>query len=116
MSEKHEVKYWKRNPTLHGLYNLSDNDDAKIEGGAFSDVYLEELRSYLVNEKIVGNLGESKRWNDIVNILASYGSCCEYFGFEIGFKTAMKLLKECDIGGENSGSAEMCAGSRKAPV
>lgn len=116
MSEKREVKYWERNPTLHGLYNLSDNDSAKIEGEAFSDVYLEELHSYLVNAKIVGNLGESKRWNDIVNILASYGSCCEYFGFEIGFKAAMKLFKECNMGGEDSGSTEMCAGSRKAPV
>lgn len=116
MSEKHEVKYWERNPTLLGLYNLSDNDSAKTEGEAFSDVYLEELRSYLVNEKIVGNLGESKRWDSIMDILASYGSCCEYVGFEIGFKTAMKLFKECGIGGENSGSTEMCAGTRKAPV
>ena len=100
MGEKQEVKYWERNPTLHGLYDLSDNDSTKLEGESFSDVYLEELRSYLVNEKIAGNLGESQRWNDIVNILASYGSCCEYMGFEIGFTTAMKLFKECGMGGE----------------
>lgn len=116
MGEKQEVKYWERNPTLHGLYDLSDNDSTKLEGESFSDAYLEELHSYLVDAGIIGNLGKSKLWDSIMDLLASYGSCCEYIGFEIGFKTAMKLFKECGMGGENNGSTEMCAGTRKAPV
>lgn len=116
MSKKQKIKYWERNPTLIGIYNLSDNDSTKLEGETFSDAYLDELRSYLMKAGIVGDLGESKRWNDIVNILASYESCCEYMGFEIGFKAAMRLFKECGTGGENNGSTEMCAGTRTTSV
>lgn len=94
-----KINYWEKNPSICSVYD-NYSKDGKLAGEAVEGESFEGIVSYLKINGFSGNVYPSNRLMDVEKLVSEYGACCEYMGFEMGFKAAMGLLKECGLSSE----------------
>ena len=98
MKKETEVRYWEKNPVINGIFDKVC-DEIYINIDKISEPYLKDIRFYLENKGMIGNVEPCQRWADLHELICNYAICRDYLAFERGFKTAVRLLTECEIEG-----------------